>query len=396
MSTSTLQNVVISDLNNQESESEIALKSDIPTLTQKTLNKNKNTKNTNLEENHENDSSSTINTNTKQIEWSVENEMIMVEWCDIAQCYKWMNSRAYIKYSTQHAWFTIPAITLSTISGTASFAQSSLPIEYQRFSPMVIGAINIFIGILTTIQQYLKISELNESHRVAAIAWDKYSRNIRIELAKAPNERMDAGHFLKLSRQEFDRLMETSPSIPLDIISSFKSTFAKNDGYTEIRKPDICDIIVSSNTNRHHWYLNNNHNINKSTDIDDIRINTNIQMDQMTQMNQNMIADKMKELREKEALMIKREKEHEVEEKSRVIKRKELQSNFAKIAQELTQKIKTQNKEIDDYISQFYQAVGRNPLNDEILAHFNDGKIDADIMDKYLKKYALTVAIDIV
>ena len=95
----------------------------------------------------------------KHIKWSPENEKIMVEWCDIAQCYKWLNARAHSKYSYMHAWFTIPAITLSTISGTASFAQTSIPVEYQTFAPMVIGTLNIFIGILTTIQQYLKISE---------------------------------------------------------------------------------------------------------------------------------------------------------------------------------------------------------------------------------------------
>jgi len=147
----------------------------------------------------------------KPLEWTVENEMIMVEWCDIAQCYKWLNTRAHQKYSKMHAWFTIPAITLSTITGTASFAQTSLPLEYQSFAPMVIGTINIAIGILTTVQQYLKISELNESHRVASISWDKFARNIRIELAKAPHERLDCANFLKMSRQEFDRLMETSP-----------------------------------------------------------------------------------------------------------------------------------------------------------------------------------------
>ena len=76
----------------------------------------------------------------KKVEWTEENEKIMAEWCDIAQCYKWLNTRAHQKYSIQHAWFTIPAITLSTISGTASFAQASLPLEYQSFAPMVIGS----------------------------------------------------------------------------------------------------------------------------------------------------------------------------------------------------------------------------------------------------------------
>ena len=74
-------------------------------------------------------------------------------------------------------------------------------------------------------EEHLKISELNEAHRVAAIAWDKYARNIRIELAKAPKERPEAHMFLKYCRDEFDRLMETSPSVPEQIIKLFKKTF---------------------------------------------------------------------------------------------------------------------------------------------------------------------------
>ena len=198
---------------------------------------------------------------TKNIEWSIENELMLVEWCDIAQCYRWLNQRSHRAYSIYHAWFTIPTITLSTITGTASFAQSTLPIEYQTYAQMAIGTTNILVGVLNTIQQYLKISELRESHRIASIAWDKYSRNIRIELSKAPMERMDAAHFLKLSRQEYDRLMESSPSIPLSITKEFKRTFSGKPGsdkqkiFDDLKKPDICDSLMSSNQYRHHWYL---------------------------------------------------------------------------------------------------------------------------------------------
>ena len=66
-----------------------------------------------------------LNATILPVEWSPENEMIIVEWCDIAQCYKWLSTKAHSKYSMMHAWMTIPAITLSTISGTASFAQAS-------------------------------------------------------------------------------------------------------------------------------------------------------------------------------------------------------------------------------------------------------------------------------
>jgi hypothetical protein len=154
--------------------------------------------------------------------------------------------------SVAHAWFTIPAITLSTISGTASFAQASLPTNLQAFAPAVIGSINIAIGILTTIQQYLKISELNEAHRVSAISWDKFARNIRIELSKDPAERTEAGSFLKICRMEYDRLMETSPSIPTDILAEFKRNLPGKLGsdqrkkYDSLKKPDICDTIISA------------------------------------------------------------------------------------------------------------------------------------------------------
>ena len=201
------------------------------------------------------------NTTTKSVEWSIENEEILVEWCDIAQCYKWLNTRAHNRFSFLHAWFTIPTIILSTITGTASFGQAALPENMQKYSPVIIGTVNISIGILTTIQQYLKISELNESHRVMSIAWDKFARNIKIELSKSPMERMDAGHFIKHTRQEFDRLMETSPMVPLSVINQFNTTFIGKEGskqwkkFKKIKKPDICDTLTSSNTYRHHWYM---------------------------------------------------------------------------------------------------------------------------------------------
>ena len=197
---------------------------------------------------------------TKQkIEWSYDNEEIIAEWCDIAQCYKWLHYHSKQYYYRLHAWFTIPAITFSTISGTASFASASIPHEYQPFAPMIIGTINIFIGILTTVQQYLKISELKEAHRIASISWDKYARNISIELSKKPLERIDAGTFLKFSRKEFDRLMEFNPGIPLHIIRKFKEAFRGRNHeerrhFKLIKKPDICDVIVSINEKRHMWF----------------------------------------------------------------------------------------------------------------------------------------------
>lgn len=106
------------------------------------------------------------------IEWSVEKELLLVEWADTAQCYRWLNSHSYRRYTALHAWFTIPTIFLSTLTGTASFIQLRGDIQFFQF---IIGSISLFVGILSTIQQFLKVSELKENYRISAILWDKYS-----------------------------------------------------------------------------------------------------------------------------------------------------------------------------------------------------------------------------
>jgi len=315
---------------------------------------------------------------SKPLEWTVENEMIMVEWCDIAQCYKWLNTRAHQKYSTMHAWFTIPAITLSTITGTASFAQTSLPVKFQSFAPMVIGTINIAIGILTTVQQYLKISELNESHRVASISWDKFARNIRIELAKAPHERLDCANFLKMSRQEFDRLMETSPSIPIKIVVEFNSTFSGKAGsetrkrYDELKKPDICDIIVSARENLYDRSKDILENLSCDNDI----INSEL-MDRET-----MIQNKLDEIKRREEAD-RRKKEEEMKLQSQ---KEDMKKEFTKKALEVAQQMKNKQKKIEYYVETFQRIYDRKPTPDEIEENFKDD-LEMEVVQSFLVTY---------
>ena len=337
-----------------------------------------------------------INAGTKSVEWSPENEVIMVEWCDIAQCYKWLNARAHQRYSYMNAWFTIPAIVLSTISGTASFAQTSLPIAYQTYSPMAIGAINIFIGILTTVQQYLKIAELNEAHRVSSISWDKFARNIRIELAKKPEERMDAAHFLKLNRQEFDRLMETSPIVNESVVNEFNKKFKGKEGtierkrFDELKKPDICDIIVSANETRHHWYLE----INKpaeNTDFDVLNAS-----EQIIKSKEEAIKSKEEAMKTKDELIqlqqmkltdtdaaIKKKQQDEVD----ALKKELDAAEFSKkTVADLEKQYVEKSKCLSEYVIKFEEMYGRNPSQEEITDNMRD-VVDAEVLMRFLITY---------
>ncbi len=175
----------------------------------------------------------------------------MVEWADKAMCYRWLHSKANAHFSALNAWYTIPVIIISTLTGTANFAQQRVPPAYQAMFVMVVGGCNLLAGIITTIQQFLKITQLNEGHRVSSIAWDKFHRNLKIELAKHPAERMEVEQMLKFGKEEFDRLIESSPPIPEFVVQMFHKQFGQRPEFLQIRKPEVCDILVPTDTVRH-------------------------------------------------------------------------------------------------------------------------------------------------
>ncbi len=179
--------------------------------------------------------------------WSANHEDIFVEWADKAICYSWMHARCAANYLGYSRVFTIPVIVMSTLTGTANFAIERVPQEYQAWVQIGIGSVNIFAGIITTIQQFLKINELSEAHKVASLLWNKLHREINIELCKVRSERIDVTFFLKKCKDEYDRLMETSPTPSNKIVQKFIRTFRSNsEEWEQLNKPEVCDRIVSS------------------------------------------------------------------------------------------------------------------------------------------------------
>ena len=87
----------------------------------------------------------------KFVTWKEEHEKILIEWADKAMCYSWLHSKSYNLYKILDMWFTVPTIIISTITGTANFAQDRIPIQYADIYVMVIGTFNILVGIITTI-----------------------------------------------------------------------------------------------------------------------------------------------------------------------------------------------------------------------------------------------------
>ena len=172
--------------------------------------------------------------------WHPSQEKILKTWGEASACYRYMHNHAYLVFKKQSMRFTLPVIVLSTITGTANFAQSSFPPNMRSSAPAIIGGLNLIAGIIATIMQFLKINELMEGCRVASLQYGKLSRTIRLELSLPIQERScDGSVMIETCRAEYDRLIEQSPPLPYAIIQAFEKQFPDD---SEFFKPEIMHI----------------------------------------------------------------------------------------------------------------------------------------------------------
>ena len=153
-------------------------------------------------------------------EWRSEQELFLKKWADKGLCYKLMHERAHRGYWCLNAWFNIPVIVIATITGTGNFASGSFGSSTFLFA---LGALNILSGILATVATYTGVAQRLEAHRFASVSWDKFSRKLQIELAKARADRIKVRDFVRQMSEEYDRLIELSPIMPNDVIRWFSN-----------------------------------------------------------------------------------------------------------------------------------------------------------------------------
>src|SRR6056300_117525 len=172
--------------------------------------------------------------------WNDQHESILRQWGEASGCYRYMNHRAYLMYKSLSMRFTLPVIVLSTITGTANFAQDQFPDSMRASVPAIIGGLNLIAGLVATIMQFLKINELMENHKTAALSYGLLSRNIRLMLALPRRERSADGlDFVNSCKAEYDRLIEQSPAVPTSILVEFDREYPLDNIFT---KPEILDV----------------------------------------------------------------------------------------------------------------------------------------------------------
>ena len=152
-----------------------------------------------------------VDSQKNKLKWTDQVENIFISWADKAIVYKILHEKAYKKNKLKNYAFTIPCVVLSTVLASATFALSgdsnTIPKEYSTYAQYGLGGVNIFIGILQTLQNFFKYAQMSEAHDSVSKQWYKLYRGINTELNIARNKRRDPDEFMKFARLEFDRLI---------------------------------------------------------------------------------------------------------------------------------------------------------------------------------------------
>lgn len=92
-------------------------------------------------------------------------------------------------------------------------------------------------GYLKHACSYFGWARRAEGHKSSSVQYGKVHRFLMIELSLPAQQRMTAGDLLKTMRDQIDRLYETSPAIPPEIVKDFKAEHKED----HISRPEIAN-----------------------------------------------------------------------------------------------------------------------------------------------------------
>lgn len=177
------------------------------------------------------------------ISWNPQIEKLIAEEGEKAFGFFWLHNKAELKYQRNENYISLPVIILSTVTGFLSASAGSI-LPQDNTTSGLLGAVSIVVGILNTIGSKFAFSKRAEGHRIASIHYSKLFRFINIELSLPRKERMPPFDMIKIIREDIDRLKETAPAIPSEIIDAFNTHFESETG---IAKPEITNGLTKIN-----------------------------------------------------------------------------------------------------------------------------------------------------
>lgn len=169
----------------------------------------------------------------QRVSWNTELEDYFKDTGEKAHGRAWCHKKAEELYSNRRTFIDLPVIVGSGAIAFLNGASATL-FEDPKISSVALGVGSFLVGLLNTLGSYYGWAKRAEGHRIASLQYSRLYRFLRIEMNLPREERMTPSDLLKYVKDSDDRLAETSPLIPQEIIREFQKKFEKET----IAKPE--------------------------------------------------------------------------------------------------------------------------------------------------------------
>jgi len=165
-------------------------------------------------------------------EWDKKSEALLREWKEKASGYRWLHNHARMLQKSRSDWLSYPSIVIASVTGVGGFAfmnptgDGETP-DNIRWVQVAFATLNVFGGIMTSLNKFSDCASLAEKHSTASIAYSKLYRAIDMELTLDPAHRQkkSVADLVRSFREHYDRLLDESPDLPCKSIIAFQKKF---------------------------------------------------------------------------------------------------------------------------------------------------------------------------
>jgi len=170
-----------------------------------------------------------------EVSWNPVLEKYFADSGERAHCLSWIHKRSEEIYSKRRTFIDLPVIIGSGVIAFLNAGSSSMFEGQSQMASIALGVGSLTVGILNTLGSYFGWAKRAEGHRISSIQYGRLYRFLSIEMSLPREERMNPSDLLKYTKDNYDRLQETGPLIPPEVIREFRDKFNK---YQDIAKPE--------------------------------------------------------------------------------------------------------------------------------------------------------------
>jgi hypothetical protein len=168
------------------------------------------------------------------VTWNPSLEDYFVEQGEQSHGLSLLHKHAEQLYSYRKTFIEIPVIVVSSVTGFLSVGSTSMFAGQEMTSSVVLGVCSLLVSVFQTIGTYFGWARRAEGHKISSIQYSRLHRFLKIEMSLPRDQRQTPGQLLKYVRDAVDRLQETSPMVPIEVVNDYKKKYAK---VTDISHP---------------------------------------------------------------------------------------------------------------------------------------------------------------